>query len=909
MTDISSILSNSDNNFHVFGFSESRLGEHVTNTDIAIPGYLTIRNDPQKSGETGLLVYVSESVTFKRLTHLETHSVESLWIEIKLKKSSPLLIGFCYRNPAERASWSDNFISMMDAVLLESKETVILGDFNIDLLKPHKPWSDKIDLLYLSQLIQTPTRVTSTSKTLIDHIYVSEKRNILETCVPVFGCSDHYPVCLTWSRKGIKIPKAGHKTITYRSFSKFNEDNFLSDLASSPLSNVYNFNDPEKAIECWHTNFLNVYNKHAPFRTKRVKHITKPKWIDKELDDAMKYRDFLKSVNQDEEYKAQRNKVNSMKRSKKKHYFSELISSKQNPKLVWKAINELTNKTSGTRSAQVKDLSVDDLNTHFCSIADKVITTDKTKQNDLEVLKEYCKSKNINSSLEIPLITVSEVFHALIHLKQTGTRGIDGLDGKILKLSAPVIVDTLTYIYNLCIDQCYFPSAFKQAKVVPLFKSGATSDPANYRPISILSPLSKPLEKHMNKYILEHLNSNDLLHPNQSGFRKDHSCHTALTQLVDKWLLSINNNEFCGAVFVDFAKAFDVIDHKLLVKKLGLYGLSSKSLNLVTSFLTNRQQSVHANSFTSDIQSLKYGVPQGSVLGPLLFSVYINDLPLFIESICELFADDTSIHSSSKNLTTLSGELQRSIDKLTEWSELNHMSLNPTKTKCMLITTRQKRQLLPSTLPPLCVNNQLVEEVESHKVLGVTIDNNLSWSHHINALCKTTSKKVFQLTKIKHFLNLYTRKLFFQAHIQSSMDYASTLWDSSSANTLKPLVSLHKRAVKAVLLKSTTLTKTDYKQLEFLPLKQRFTYNKGVIMHRLASGSGPPALTSKFEISSRHSNKFTTGPCPRVDLFKSSLLYSGSVLWNSLPESLRDPMTENAFKSRYSAYLKGILAI
>ena len=378
------------------------------------------------------------------------------------------------------------------------------------------------------------------------------------------------------------------------------------------------------------------------------------------------------------------------------------------------------------------------------------------------------------SNLVIPPMSVTEVYHALCHLKQSGTRGLDGIDGKILKLSAPVIAETLTYVYNLCIDKSDFPVQFKNARVIPLFKSGDPSQPSNYRPISILPVLSKPLEKHINKHLSNHLENNDLLHINQSGFRKNHSCQTALVNLVDQWLSNINQNKFSGALFVDFAKAFDVINHELLYRKLLCYGVSDQCLQLITSFLTNRYQVVCMDRSNSDIREIKYGVPQGSILGPLLFSVYVNDLPLYIPELCELFCDDTTIHTSHHNLASVFDSLQKCIDKLTTWSHFNHMSLNPHKTKLMIITTRQKRQNIATDLPTLSISNDPVEIVDTHRVLGVMIDSSLSWHSHINYLSKLLSRKVYQLCRVKHFLDLHARLLFFHAHILSHISPQGT---------------------------------------------------------------------------------------------------------------------------------------
>ena len=187
-----------------------------------------------------------------------------------------------------------------------------------------------------------------------------------------------------------------------------------------------------------------------------------------------------------------------------------------------------------------------------------------------------------------------------------------------------------------------------------------------------MSALSKPFEKHINKHILAHFNKIKLFHPNQSGYRENHSCHTILTSAVVQWFSSINDNKYCGALFVDFAKAFAVTDYDLLLRKLAVYELSPETLTVLVSFLTDRKRTVHASA--SDARSLKYGVPQGSVLGPLLFSICINNFPLFIKACCELFADDTAIHSSKSNLRKLTESLQESVNSLLKMAEFNHVS-------------------------------------------------------------------------------------------------------------------------------------------------------------------------------------------------------------------------------------------
>lgn len=916
MHEVPRILNNTKNNFHIFGFTESRLKQYHDKDPlkadqddlVAVDDYEVERRGVQKYLETGIIAYIHPSISYKRRTSLEQHGVESLWLEVIMKGTRPILICFCYRNDKELVDWRDErFTAMMDSASLEAKEIILLGDFNINVCNDNKKWFNTTETYHLTQIIDTPTRVNEESQTIIDHIYVSEKHRAIEVCVPSLGISDHFPVCLTWSMRGVRIPKTGHKTITYRSFSSFNQDSFLTDLMSSSLNDVYNHTDPNTAVDFWIQTFSKIYDKHAPLTTKRVKHTRYPEWMTKELQQEIFLRDDLLKAKKYKEFKQQRNKVNSLKRSAKKTYFRQQAS-KNNPKATWRAINQLTNKGNASRCSHIKEITSEELNSHFSSIANKIILEpDKAKDNDLSILQDFCSKKNIHSALNIPFMTTLDVYTALIQLKQNRVRGMDEVDGQILKTAAPAIFETLTYVFNLCIEKNIFPSSFKQAKILPLFKSGEKSDPSNYRPISILPVLSKPLERHMHKHLLAHFTRNKLFHDNQSGFRKHHSCHTAMTNLVDKWLDYLQNNVYGCVLFVDFAKAFDVIDHSLLLKKLKMYRVADKTLSFLESFLSNRQQLVVANGIKSSMKRLHFGVPQGSVLGPLLFLSYVNDLPLHMETPCELFADDTTIHTCDSNLDTLTNTIQNSISDLTKWTKLNHMSLNPTKTKCMLITTRQKRQLLPKNphnLPQIYIDTQPIEEVNHHKILGVTVDNNLAWSQHIQELCKSLGKKIYQLSRIKHFLDFDTRLLFFKTHIQSSFDYVSTIWDSASKEQIKPLRSIYNRGLKLVLLKNSTLHANDFKSLNVLTLEQRLTYNKGVMMHKIMSGKAPPKLFAKFKINKYARRKYKLKSfTPRIDLVKSSLQYSGSALWNELPDNIRCPMATGTFKDRLKIHL------
>jgi len=316
--------------------------------------------------------------------------------------------------------------------------------------------------------------------------------------------------------------------------------------------------------------------------------------------------------------------------------------------------------------------------------------------------------------------------------------GTDEISPRVLKLSLPYTVESLTYIYNMCILHTTFPTVLKEAKVIPLPKTKDVSDVNNYRPISLLSALSKPLERHIHKHLYQYLDSHNLLFSFQSGFRPKHSCPTALTRIIDTWLINVNNSKITGAVFLDLSKAFDMVDHNVLLLKLQHYLCNPNAVSLFQSYLDGRKQKVLVNGRYSTEALVKSGVPQGSVLGPLLFCIFINDLPLHLSDSsvsCDLFADDATLHTPDKDISVINARLQTSLHEVSDWCESNSMVLNPSKTECMVITTRQKHQLSPLKLD-LHINGNPVQQVTQHKLLGVVVDDQLKWEAQIESVCK-----------------------------------------------------------------------------------------------------------------------------------------------------------------------------
>ena len=509
------------------------------------------------------------------------------------------------------------------------------------------------------------------------------------------------------------------------------------------------------------------------------------------------------------------------------------------------------------------------------------------------------------TNFSIPLLTVLDVGRCIESLEMKKSMGPDKISPFFLKLALPYIVEPLTHAYNQCIKQNSFPSSLKTAKIIPLPKGSHCKEPGDFRPISILPILAKPLEKHVQKCLLEYMENNNLFHEFQSGFRENHSCSSAINSLVNTWISSINSHNFTGAVFLDFKKAFDLVNHDILLKKMDIYMKNNESLSFFKSYLSNRYQYVSVNCNTSQYGNIHCGVPQGSNIGPLLFCIYINDLPLNLRDKSvqtDLFADDSNLHTKGNSINEIESSLQSALDDAESWAIDNRMILHPLKSKSMVIATRQKHQLTPLKLE-LSLQSLPIEQVTKHKVLGVVLDQNLSWDDHINQLCKKLSKNVYLLSKLAKVADQKSLLIFANAHIFSHIDYASTLWDGASENSLKPLKSIYRRVAKLILKGDLLSTDQKLRKLNILPLQERCFYNKAILMFKVFHGKTPNYISSMFQKSySKYRSMNFLIPNARLDICQSSLSFMGASLWNKLPETIKSSKSLTTFKRKLKQF-------
>ncbi len=487
---------------------------------------------------------------------------------------------------------------------------------------------------------------------------------------------------------------------------------------------------------------------------------------------------------------------------------------KGNHKQIWDKLKKLTGKwhNNTTKQLEIRDNgslingaieTATLLNSYFVNSVKMTVPINHTgilvtPQTDIS-----------QSALSLMEVSESKVNIFLNSLKTSKSKDIFGLDSIFLKRHADLFTGTITKLVNASIKEGKFPKDWNSAIVVPVYKSGDPTVASNYRPISILPVISKIAEKCIAEQLLIHLNSSPYtLHPMQFGFRANHSTETANCFLLENIKLKMDKGGVVGAIFLDLKKAFDTVDHQILICKLANFNLSPNVLNWMQSYLTGRVQCVRVGSATSPFLSNEMGVPQGSILGPLLFSLYINDLP----SVCtgcdvQMYADDTVIYVHAKTKEQAASKLGAIMINVNKWLNDSNLVLNVKKTVCMFFT---KTHSVVDCDPKMCVSGEIIQVVSHVKYLGIILDSTLSFKKQVKKVLQITNYNLANFRYIRNCLTTIAAKLYINSMIIPHLTYCMTTWSQVKGTTLKPILSLYKQAYKVLGRKTQYLPPLQY---------------------------------------------------------------------------------------------------
>ncbi len=619
-----------------------------------------------------------------------------------------------------------------------------------------------------------------------------------------------------------------------------------------------------------------------------------------------------------------------IRKAKQEYYVEAIAANKKNPTVLWKHMKGLYPDKQRTipNVLQVDEEIITDaeeianvFNSYFANVPNNYVPEKKTNLDPDNVTKI---SNFVNPKLtedcefQIPVITTDFILKHLKSMANSKATGLDGFSVKILKMSAPAIVASITKICNLSIQTGIFPDKWKEARVTPIYKKGNREACCNYRPVSVLPILSKIIEKHIFKYLYTFLNTNKLLTDTQFGFRKQHSCQTALLAITEKMYQAIFDGKYFGMIQLDLSKAFDLVNHSLLLQKLQLYKCDVASLKWFRSYLDNRSQKVNIKHKLSTSKQIGSGVPQGSILGPLLFLLYINDMPLYIDTSEDLlYADDTTLSTSSFQIPEIERILSNDVKNVMYWCNNNDMALSVPKSSSMIVTTKQK---LSRNRENISINVEIdsasIPCVSSTKILGVYCDNVLSWEEHIRHIHNKIVRNLYLLQQIKAYLPTDARKMFVNNYVMPHFDYCCIIWGNCSQTLLYDLEKLQKRAARLILdealdRENTTRSSILFSKLNWMSLQDRIKFHRAVQVFKCVNKLSGQVMENLFD-QSKNVHDHNTRAAQNNNLYIAqqhfkSFSFIGATTWNSIPVQIRDAKSLESFKRQYVKHLNNNL--
>ena len=866
----------------------------------------------------GIAVFVKSDIKVSRIHELSfiNDDIEILTIELALmnKKYNILTI---YR-PQTKHHRIMEFIDIMNEILInpniKNNNMIILGDLNINLLEYTTHSNTNSFLTYMQSLNFIPLISRATrfpfegqqgSPSLLDHIYANFSTNYYPGILH-HNFSDHLPVFLH-----IPTPKV-HSNTTHQKLIRVikhaNKVNFRQQLIDTNWNDLIKNESIDNDCESVISHLNNIFNSTCPLLTIQIsnRRLENP-WITSGIIKSSRnknklFKDYKIGAVSYEQYCKYRNLFNKIVQQSKKTYYKNIFSNfKHNTKKIWETINELQSKfktkqnyeleINGKKITNPKEVS-EEFNRFYTNIAPKLNRS--LPDSDIDPLS-YLRG-NFVDSMGVPVVNEATTAMTIRSLKNK-KNNINEIPVELIKENADHIAKPMTKLFNNSIRSGVFPQCLKYSTVIPLYKSGPKSDPGNYRPISLMSTFSKIFESLMKRILTEYLESKSILSTKQFGFRANKSTFQCVNALTSDLFSALDNHQTAILILVDFTKAFDTVQHQILLRKMWHYGIRGVIHDWFASYLRDRFQVTSCDNIHSSKSRISYGVPQGSILGPLLFLLYINDLPNIFSSFHTLlFADDSSFYLIGSDIKSLIYRSNVELEKFYKWALSNRLTVNISKTKYLIIT-KKKYQIIP----PVFFHFDPLERVAFHKILGVYLDDNLSFRIHINELCQKLSRSIALVNQVKNYMPLYVLKCLYHSQFMPHLLYCLPVWGSTYPSLLQPLFILQKKIIRIITNSNydahTNPLFTSLRLLKFFDLVK---LDIGCYMFKNKNNNSFNRLLHTY--NTRNRNNLLT-PIHELSLFQNSLAFRGPHLWNLLPENLRNARSIYAFKKIYKNHI------
>ena len=861
------------------------------------------RLDRKRKKGGGVAIYCRSDLTFSKLAgpSIPTSSrLELIWISVKCGHNRSLVIGCVYRPPMYEGIRPDleALELSIQKFLSEGKQVILCGDLNCDLLRPNlphvRPLLSLIDNVGMYQCVSKPTRISSTSATLIDIVLVSDHSLVTDCASEDCIVSDHNLIVVNMKvRRHRVIPK----TMTYRRWSTIDSAVLGRELRAISWSSVLLSPDPDDAWQCWTDIMQPILDRHAPLVTVTIKHksgfgvTAETRHLIRST--AAQLRTYRHSGCQSDLvlYKSMRRQVRGAIASERRLKFQAAIQMNRSSRDTWNLISSTLGKSKFTRSLDRN--TARSFNEFFCSVGTSAQAIASAAPCHSDAISG--PPRVISTMFELRPVTFPELRSVVQSLRTYTAPGPDRLPASLFKSFLSRLAAPLLHIFNSSISSGVVPSSWKTAEVVPIYKGrGDPKCASNYRPISLLCVASKILEKLVSIQLMPYLEDCCIMSDEQFGFRPHHSVDHALITLTESIRSSIDAGDICLLVSLDLSKAFDSVNHAILLEKLSQYGIDDPWFG---DYLSGRSQYVRGcNDAKGDVLT---GVPQGSVLGPILFNLFVNDLPTVANEMCSIvqYADDTQVMVSGPphDISGIITRLQVVLHRLAEWFSRNGLTLNVRKSQVSVFGS--KAMLRRVDVKSINIFQAAVPVKSSILSLGVTLDSCLTWSKHVDAVVGKCVGMLIRLRHLRHIMSCKTIAMLVNALVLPHIRFCIAVWGNCNATQGKRINKIIKFARR--------IAGPEAKRLAWhgdVASEHNIAALKIVRQCLLSPENMPPSISSLFKV--RQSER-TTRQCdslhldiPRTELKRASLSYNGSKLWNSLPSKIR-----NSSKTEFTKYI------
>lgn len=913
--DLVNFLTLADHAFSLICLSETWLSSDDDKL-FALPGYQAEYNHRSTDRHGGSAIFISNDISYKRRQDIMflTQKCESVWLEFDrfiFASTKNTIIGCIYRSPS--ASY-EQFCCELECILHtfnhENKNIIILGDINIDITD----MTDSSCSLYtncllghgMESLLASPTRFAPLgSSTLIDHVL----SNIISPQIAGvinFDITDHYPIFLLVECPNNTTPKK-------RSQQSFNKKRFVELVTETNWDTVLGCTSANNAFSLFSMKLKEIINTCTTI-TLTTHWYSAPRnpWITKGLLKCIKKKSNLRKKVKTQPFnirlKQRLQKYSDvlsaiLKRTKQEYYQNEILRNRNNTHKNWETIKEFLNLTDIKTNTTKVSVGTRTLSDHV-DIANAFNSF--FSRSDSSLPSNFRGPRRCPYSFYLRPTSPDEVCQVISSLKNTSP-GLDSVHSFKIKLVASELSSVLSHIINLVFRTGVFPLELKQGKVIPIFKKGDKENLANYRPITILPFFSKVIEKLIVNRIMNYLLKFKLLAHQQFGFRPNYSTELALIEFTDRVKQFIDNGFFAGAVFLDFTKAFDTINHTILFTKLETLGICGPALDLLRSYITNRIQVVQFQEALSQPLTINLGVPQGSILGPLLFLIYINDLPSCLTNTsCILYADDTTIFTQEKCLTRLINKLNKDLQNIVSWCQSNLLQLNPTKTTFMVFHSHQKQCITSSSI---FLGEHIIPASESVTFLGIILDSHLKFNLHTKYISKKISFGIRVLIKTRYFFQRHILLSLYYAFINSHLNYCISSWGNTYACHLSSIFHLQNQALRVISFSPYMVSASPlYSDLNVLPITSLLNLRLGLLIYRARNDNNQISCFSASLLVNSNNTRFSEQanmllPKVNTNYGKQTAFFSAIKVWNSLPQTIKSARSQHSFHTSLKNHL------